>query len=40
MLFGAEAPFQELVKSAKLVSPFEESALTQVVDRARQVLGI
>jgi M3 family oligoendopeptidase len=37
---GGEAPFQELVRSAKLVSPFAPGALTQVCDRAREVLGL
>jgi M3 family oligoendopeptidase len=35
---GGEAPFQELTRNAKLVSPFEPGALTQVVEQARQVL--
>ncbi|MGL5874623.1 MAG: M3 family oligoendopeptidase [Xenococcaceae cyanobacterium] len=37
---GGAAPFQELVRSANLVSPFVPGALTQVCDRARQVLGL
>jgi M3 family oligoendopeptidase len=37
---GGAAPFQELVRSANLVSPFAPGALTQVCDRARQVLGL
>lgn len=37
---GGEAPFQELTRNAKLVSPFEPGALTQVVEQARQVLAL
>jgi M3 family oligoendopeptidase len=35
---GGEAPFGELVKSAGLVSPFEDGCLAQVVDQARREL--
>ncbi|MGY8732073.1 MAG: M3 family oligoendopeptidase [Pirellulales bacterium] len=37
---GGEAPFQELVSSAKLISPFKEGCLRDVVAHSRQVLGI
>jgi M3 family oligoendopeptidase len=36
---GGEAPFQELTRNAKLISPFEPGALTQVVEQARQILA-
>jgi oligoendopeptidase F len=35
---GGEAPFQELVRSAGLISPFDEGCLAEVVDRARAAL--
>jgi len=37
---GGSASFQELTRSAKLVSPFEPGALTQVAEQARQYLGL
>jgi M3 family oligoendopeptidase len=37
---GGEAPFQELARSAGLVSPFAPGALRTVVDEARSVLGL
>lgn len=37
---GGEAPFQELTRKAKLISPFESGALTQVLAEARQVLAL
>lgn len=37
---GGEAPFQELVASAKLISPFKEGCLRDVVAHSRQVLGL
>jgi M3 family oligoendopeptidase len=37
---GGEAPFQELVRSANLTSPFDSGALTQVLAEARQFLGL
>jgi len=37
---GGSASFQELTRSAKLVSPFEPGALTQVVAQARQYLRL
>ena len=37
---GGEPPFQELTRNAKLVSPFEPDALTQVVEQVRQVLAL
>ncbi len=37
---GGEAPFQELVASAKLISPFKEGCLRDVVAHSRRVLGI
>ncbi|MCA9226587.1 MAG: hypothetical protein KDA47_13290, partial [Planctomycetales bacterium] len=37
---GGEAPFQELARSAGLVSPFDEGCLTDVVAQARAVLEI
>jgi len=36
---GGEAPFQELVRSAGLTSPFDEGCLKQVADHARDWLG-
>ena len=35
---GGEAPFQDLVKSAGLVSPFADGALEDVVGEAERVL--
>lgn len=35
---GGKAPFQTLVKSANLVSPFEASCLAKVVERSREYL--
>lgn len=35
---GGSASFQELVRSANLISPFEAGALTQVVEKVRQSL--
>jgi len=37
---GGDAPFQELARSAGLVSPFAEGCLTDVVAKARKALGI
>jgi M3 family oligoendopeptidase len=37
---GGQAPFQELVQAASLVSPFEAGCLSGVVNEARQWLGI
>ncbi len=37
---GGQAPFQELVKAASLVSPFEAGCLSDVVAAARGSLGI
>ena len=37
---GGEAPFQELVASAQLISPFKEGCLRDVVAHSRQVLDI
>ena len=37
---GGEAPFQELARSAGLVSPFDDGCLTQVVSQAREFLGL
>jgi hypothetical protein len=37
---GGSAPFQELVRSAGLVSPFEDGALADVVREAEQVLRV
>ena len=37
---GGQAPFQELVRSAGLRSPFDEGCLTEVVGRARAALGV
>lgn len=36
---GGEAPFQELVRGAGLVSPFEPGCLQEVVATARKALG-
>jgi hypothetical protein len=37
---GGSAPFQDLVRSAGLASPFAEGALEDVVREAEAVLGI
>ena len=37
---GGQAPFQTLVKSANLVSPFETGCLARVVEKARQYLSL
>jgi hypothetical protein len=37
---GGLAPFQDLVKSAGLVSPFADGALADVVREAEAVLGV
>lgn len=37
---GGEAPFQELVRSAGLVSPFQPGCLSQALAEAAQALGI
>jgi M3 family oligoendopeptidase len=37
---GGSLPFQALVRSAGLVSPFDEGCLTQVVARVRKTLGV
>jgi oligoendopeptidase F len=37
---GGEAPFQELTRSAGLVSPFAPRALRTVVTQAREALGL
>jgi M3 family oligoendopeptidase len=37
---GGSAPFQDLVRSAGLVSPFEDGALADVVREAEKALGI
>jgi M3 family oligoendopeptidase len=37
---GGEAAFQELLRSARLTSPFESGALTQVLTEARQFLAL
>ncbi|QDU65143.1 M3 family oligoendopeptidase [Engelhardtia mirabilis] len=37
---GGSAPFQELVRGAGLVSPFDEGCLASVVDRAKSTLGL
>lgn len=37
---GGEAPFKELVRSAKLKSPFEPGSLRGVVAKAREALGL
>ncbi|HEY4173456.1 MAG TPA: M3 family oligoendopeptidase [Rhodopila sp.] len=37
---GGSAPFQDLVKSAGLVSPFADGALADVVQEAASVLGV
>lgn len=37
---GGEAPFQELVKGAGLISPFKQGCLTDIVGQARAGLGV
>lgn len=37
---GGSAPFQELVRGAGLVSPFQAGCLSDVVERARAVLSV
>ncbi len=37
---GGEAPFQQLVRSAGLVSPFDEGCLAAVVNEAQELLGL
>jgi hypothetical protein len=37
---GGSAPFQDLVRSAGLVSPFADGALADVVREAEAVLGV
>jgi M3 family oligoendopeptidase len=37
---GGSLPFQALVRSAGLTSPFDEGCLAAAVERARQVLGV
>ena len=37
---GGEAPFQQLVKGANLISPFEEGCLEGVVKQSRVTLGL
>ena len=37
---GGEAPFQELARSAGLISPFDAGCLKDVVGQARQALGV
>jgi len=37
---GGEAPFQDLVRSAGLTSPFDEGCLADVVDGAAKALGL
>jgi len=37
---GGSAPFQDLVRNAGMVSPFDEGCLGAVVDRVRQTLGL
>ena len=37
---GGKAPFQELVRSADLVSPFESGCLAKVVNSAQEFLGL
>lgn len=37
---GGEAPFQALARSAKLISPFEENCLSDVIARAKTYLGV
>lgn len=37
---GGQAPFQELVRSANLVSPFKPGSLADVVQKARDFLGL
>jgi oligoendopeptidase F len=36
---GGQAPFTELVKSAALVSPFDEGCLQRAIDHSRRYLG-
>ena len=37
---GGEAPFQDLVRSAGLTSPFDEGCLNEVVTQASETLGL
>ena len=37
---GGEAPFQELVRGAGLISPFDDGCLTNVVAKAREALKV
>ena len=37
---GGSAPFQELVRGAGLVTPFDDGCLAAVVDRAKRTLGL
>ena len=37
---GGEAPFQDLVASANLISPFQEGCLKNVVAKSREALGV
>ena len=37
---GGEAPFQQLVKGANLISPFEQGCLEGVVKQSRVTLGL
>ena len=37
---GGEVPFQELVASANLISPFQEGCLKNVVAKSREALGV
>jgi hypothetical protein len=37
---GGEAPFQELARSAGLISPFDDGCLKDVVEQARIELGV
>jgi hypothetical protein len=37
---GGSAPFQDLVRSAGLVSPFADGALADVVREAERALGV
>ena len=37
---GGEAPFQDLVRSAGLISPFDEGCLDEVAAHAGTVLGV
>ncbi len=39
-LRGGEVPFKQLTKDAGLSSPFELGCLEEVVDRARETLGV